>query len=423
MISEPAITWERAPRSKAAQTAVEYLLRELEESEDRKRSRRRADRDRLEQALGALALELFAVCNDGADGWRRYSRAKDGYKTRDRYSRSPVTHTAACTAADWLLSAGYAEGWRGHYRRYEGFDGNPGVGEQSRIRATDKLTTLLGKEFSLDQHAVGFAPWIETVILRDGRGEEKRDVPYEDTPESNSFRDNLARINGHLANFKLSRIENGAVVDLAPSVLRRIFSRGSFELGGRFFGAPWIRMASEDRPSILIDGEETAELDFSALHPRLIYQLEGQPLAPHVDPYGIGRWSEGERRGWAKHAFQKLLNAKPYSPIKRPPDVPYSKLRADEWKALVVDLTEHHQEISGWFRSGKGLWLQRIDSEIAEGVLLRMVDRSVCCLPIHDSFIVPTSHASALHEAMVEAYTEVMSRMGGGDGEPVVHAR
>lgn len=423
MTNELAITWGRAPRSRAAQTAVEYLLRELEGSEDRKRARRKADRDRLEQALGALALELFAARYDCTDGWRRYSRAKDSYKPRDRYSRSPVTHTAACTAADWLLAAGYAEGWRGHYRRYEGFNGNPGVGEQSRIRATEKLTALLGNEFGLDQHSVGFAPWIETVILRDGRGEEKRDVPYEDTAETNRFRDNLARINGHLAGFRLSRIENGSVVHLGPSVLRRIFSRGSFELGGRFYDAPWIEMASEDRPSILIDGEETAELDFSALHPRMIYQLEGAPLAPDVDPYGIGKWSEGERRSWAKHAFQKLLNAKPQSSIRRPPDVPYSKLKADEWNDLVADLIEHHQEISEWFRLGKGLRLQRIDSEIAEGVLLRMVDQGVCCLPIHDGFIVPSSHTTTLRRAMVDAYTEVMSRMGGSDGEPVVHAR
>jgi hypothetical protein len=423
MNSEPAITWERAPRMRAAQTAVEYLLRDLEESEDRKRKRRQTDRDRLEQALGALALELFAARCDGTGGWRRYSRAKDGYKTRDRYSRSPITHTAACTAADWLLAAGYAEGWRGHYRRYPGFDGNPVVGQQSRIRATDHLMSLFCEEFGLDQYDVGFAPWIETIVLRDGRGDEKRDVPYEDTPETVLFREKLARINDHLAGFRLSRMVNGSVVHIGPSILRRIFSRGTFELGGRFFGAPWIQMASKDRRSILIDGEETVELDFSALHPRLIYQLQHEPLAPSVDPYGLGRWSEGERRGWAKHAFQKLLNAKPHSPIRRPPGVPYSKLKADEWKQLVADLIEHHYEISDWFRTGKGLQLQRIDSEIAEGVLLRMVDQGVCCLPIHDGFIVPTSHASALHRAMVDSYTEVMSRMDGGNGEPVVHAQ
>ncbi len=422
MTNDQPITWEREPATRNARTAVEYLLLELEDSEDRKRARRKADRERLRAALSALILELYAARRDGTDGWRRYSRAKASFDTRSRYFRSPVTHSTSCTAADWLLAEGYAEGQLGYYRSYPEFGKGAGAGAQSRIRATDKLLQFLVDDFCLPPSDVGFAPWAETIILREGKRQEKRKIEYEDTAETIRWRENLTRINSFLNGFKLSREDdNGSIIDLPPFLLKRIFSRGSFETGGRFYGGPWVPLRSEERPSLLIDGEEVVELDFSSFHPRLIYQLEGKPWPAQTDPYGVDGWEDAPRREWVKTAFQKLINGEPGAKLRKPKDA--NEIGEDEWQELLQALAELHEAIGGWFRSGGWGRLQRIDSDIAEGVLLRMVDQGICCLSIHDNFIVPRSHETGLRQAMKEAYIEVVSRLGGDTVEPIIHVR
>jgi hypothetical protein len=73
--------------------------------------------------------------------------------------------------------------------------------------------------------------------------------------------------------------------------------------------------------------------------------------------------------------------------------------------------------------------VQRVgDSDIAESVMLAMMERNVLVLPIHDSFIVRSGFALLLQEQMEDAYEErvgakldiktVLSSFGGHqDGE------
>lgn len=425
--SASAICWNRVPATTYAQNAVDFLMGELEEGESRKRARRKADREWLATTLGALALELYVAHKSPGNSFRRYSRAKNEYEKKDRYHASPVTHTSVTTAADWLLAEGYAEGRLGHYKRFPGFGENVGAGEQSRIGASRKLVSLLEDDFELTIHHVGFAPWLETVILREGaeeRGGIKRDTDYEDTAETRAMRANLQRINETLADFRITlQPPHGSLGDLPPFRLRRIFSRGSFKLGGRFYGGPWIDMPSEQRPHLLIDGEETVELDFSSLHPRMIYQFEGKPLPAEQDAYAVPEWTGKERRGWVKTAFQQLINAEPGMSLYKPREIVSDELARGGWKRLLQDTKRAHSEIEGWFWSGRGLELQRIDSDIAEAVLLSLLDQGICCLSIHDSFIVPRSHGHDLRQAMQQSYHEVLARRGYAHHAPIIHAR
>ena len=46
----------------------------------------------------------------------------------------------------------------------------------------------------------------------------------------------------------------------------------------------------------------------------------------------------------------------------------------------------------------------RIDSDIAEDVLLAMLDQDITCLPLHNGFIVQFCHEQPLWDAMQAAY-------------------
>jgi hypothetical protein len=381
-------------------------------SMNRKRALRKDDRARLAETVESLALELYAARRSGDSGTLRLSRRKANYEAgrRNRYNASAVTHNNACRVADWLVSEGYAGTKKGHYRRYPGFGSEAGAGEQSRIWATERLVSFLEREHGLTPQCVGFASWVETVVLRDKSEDgQKLDIEYSDTSETRRMRSNLAYVATQLSRYQISQAATtGAYEDIRPFRLVRIFSRGSFDLGGRFYHGPWIEMPPEDRARLLIDGEEVVELDYSALHPRLIYMFEGKPLDASEDPYELAGWESKELRGCVKLAFQQLLNSKPATKLRKPRAVHGQELPKGGWTRLLTDLETKHASIRGWFRTGRGLNLQRVDSDIAERVLLALLRKGICCLPIHDSFVVPASSRDALADEMEKALQNAM---------------
>jgi hypothetical protein len=78
------------------------------------------------------------------------------------------------------------------------------------------------------------------------------------------------------------------VVDFSRKRLHRVFldRRHKLDRGGRFYGAWYQNIPKEYRQHIMIDGAPTMELDYSALHPNLLYYHAG------VDPPkgGISLW-------------------------------------------------------------------------------------------------------------------------------------
>jgi hypothetical protein len=75
---------------------------------------------------------------------------------------------------------------------------------------------------------------------------------------------------------------------------------------------------------------------------------------------------------------------------------------------LFHDLAEYHKPIEQFFFSETWTWVQRLDSDIAEKVILKLLDQGITCLPIHDSFIVPRYAENILENEMNEAFQELI---------------
>ena len=58
-------------------------------------------------------------------------------------------------------------------------------------------------------------------------------------------------------------------------MVRKIFSNGSFDKGGKFYGGWWQRISEKQREKILMDDRETIEIDYKSLHPVLAYAKKG----------------------------------------------------------------------------------------------------------------------------------------------------
>ena len=161
----------------------------------------------------------------------------------------------------------------------------------------------------------------------------------------------------------------------------------------------------------------TGEVDFSELHPRLLYDRFGQfpptgdlyddgwrdpnvPYSKDVEPYET-------RRDLFKAVFNAILNDED-GVISLKDDRPAMKSLNLNVTKIKKILFRMHPLLKRVIKSGIGLEFQYLDSRIAEQVMLKLVDQNIPCLPVHDSFIVPRHQSGELRKAMEQAYIDIV---------------
>lgn len=199
--------------------------------------------------------------------------------------------------------------------------------------------------------------------------------------------------------------------------LYRVFNDGdaanpTFTKGGRLYGGWWMSEPEEARKAIVINGQKTAEIDYAECHARMLYHLAGidnkEPLyvLPEVAAYekqeGL---EEGTFRPCIKWLFQVLINCKG-----RPDqaDMPDNVIIPAGFtiKQLVGFIEAKHQPIAHRFKTGAGLELMRIESDIASEIITTAMHEGWIVLSIHDSFITTVDKQDRLNELMVQSYVK-----------------
>lgn len=197
--------------------------------------------------------------------------------------------------------------------------------------------------------------------------------------------------------------------------LYRVFNDGdpvslTFAKGGRLYGPWWMSEPEEARKEITISGQRTAEHDYAECHARMLYHIEGidnkEPLyaVPEVTAYeqqaGL---KEGTFRPCIKWLFQVLTNGKG-----RPDqaDMPDNVVTPPGFtiKQLVGFIEVKHQPIAHKFKTGAGLDLMRIESDIALEIIKTAMLEGWVVLSIHDSFITTVDKEDRLKKLMVQSY-------------------
>jgi len=195
-------------------------------------------------------------------------------------------------------------------------------------------------------------------------------------------------------------------LDLTMVQLRRIFSRDSMRQGGRFYGGWWQFIPKGYRVHITINYLPTVEVDYSGLHPYMMYHLEKLD-PPEGDMYDIGVWKSSKERDQKRPIVKEFFNAivnDEYGEYKMSKD--QKSILGLSNKQLRDKLSKKHHLIAHRFNSGYGLTLQYEDSKIAETVMLGLLEQGIACLPMHDSFIVQATERKNVEAAMNEAYKE-----------------
>jgi hypothetical protein len=284
------------------------------------------------------------------------------------------------------------------------------------IKPTPKFKALL-KQRKIHIHDLHSDPALKPIRLRGAEDKSGRRpfIEFEQTGEILLMADRLAIINRallrHWPDIEITDEEHqemleqmslkageDVTLDLSRRSVYRVFNNGTFENGGRFYGAWWQGIPKKYRPHITINGKRTVEVDYSALHPTILYSELGLEMPD--DPYEIGVSS----REVVKRAFNALINAKSTN-IK--PVEGFSEAGAGmKWTEFLKMVKAHFAPFKRYFGTGYGLKLQRLDSDIAEAVMLKFAQRGIPILPIHDSFIVHHGHEDLLRKVMEEKFEQ-----------------
>jgi hypothetical protein len=248
---------------------------------------------------------------------------------------------------------------------------------------------------------------IELVELRDEKGKLK---DYRDTAETYRIRKILQKANE--INMAAKIEHDGYAV---KTFLRAIFER-KFTLYGRLHTRGYRHyqgLDSDDRAEITINGDPVVELDFSGLHPRLLYSAEG--IQYDDDPYTAVH-DDPRARPFLKTILLAMLNAKDRISAERAANYWLYENKADRLdleeigitraRPLIEAFEKAHQPIAQYFCQGKetGLRIMNLDSRIALEVIKIFADAGIPILAVHDSFIVQEQHRSRLYQAMEQAY-------------------
>lgn len=397
------------------------LVIEIEAQEGRKRKRADKNAKRLRDSVRCLVLDLYVAWKTSPQLEIAVPLGNKYYTKGTRYRALFIKYRSFISAYEGLRDLGYIKVLRTGFN-----DRITGVGRVTRIAANDKLIELLTGKARLTLPAIGgrVDDGDETIILRDA-SEQKKPLEYDDTDETIAMRSALARINEHLQRHWIDLYITDAefeklqqrmqsdhnadnredpFIDFTRRSLVRIFNNGDWQQGGRFYRGWWQSVPKEYRSFITINAKRTVEVDYSGLHPTLMYAEVGAAL--EGDAYRLpGR--PDIPRDLIKTTFNKMVNAK--DSIRKPPEFDSYGIGLS-WKEFRQAIAERHEPIARFFNTGHGLRLQRLDADIAQRVMLRFLEMGYCCLPVHDSFLVHHGLDTDLRQIMVEEFASATGR-------------
>lgn len=330
------------------------------------------------------------------------------------YIGSEISLTALRKIRDGMYALGLIVVGNGFHDR-----NNPSQSYATRIRHTGEFARLV-KEHGLTLHLFASPPG-DVIAIRDHDGSP---MPADVAASAKVLRDYNDFIGGHdltlpdqawhdLLKLVIKGGTNGKGEKLhrgyceSRIYLTRRFAE-TYERGGRLYDGFWQNMPKVIRSQLLIDGQTTVELDFSRIHPTLLFADKGRALDrdPYVVP-GYNIPTEG-----AKVTFNRLLNARRKIQFRSKEDAPWFQ-SAEAFNAYRDAMIEHLSPIAGSFQSDQGARLQKKDSDLVLAIIQQCLSSNIPVYPVHDSFIVRECDKSYVESVMISHFKHIFGQVCG----------
>lgn len=303
---------------------------------------------------------------------------------------------------DALSALGFAEQIIGKYSAM------PGKSKRTTVKAGAKLIELI-KEHKVTLEDLQSIEGEEIIILmraKRGYWDEGARIDYIDTPTTRRFRSELRDINSWLAkaDIHFDAAAYDRPVDAQARQLRRHFTLGRFDRGGRLFGGFWETLPkAARRGGIRIEGKPIVGLDYSQLNPFLAYHI-AEAVPPRGDAYmlpGLENYRDG-----VKKVFNAMLFIHPVEKFPKGAKALFPKrIKCGDVTNAIL---QRHPKLKGILLSSEiGHQLQYLESEIMMGVLRKCRKRNIIALPVFDSVVVEVSWENTVMEIMRREFKAV----------------
>jgi hypothetical protein len=303
---------------------------------------------------------------------------------------------------DALCALGFAKQSLGE------FSGFPGQSKQTAVWAGPKLIKLI-EEHKLTLGDLSGSDAGEIIILKRrkrGYRDESELIDYKDTPTTHRFRREVRAINDWLAKADIT-FDPAAYkqpVDLRARQLRRVFTLGRFDSGGRLFGGFWENLPKPARlQGLRIDGEPVVGLDYSQTNPLLAYHV-AEAVPPAADAYtlqGLEKCRDGVKKVFNAMLFKHPVNQFPKGSRKLFPQ----RIKCEHVTEAIL---LRHPMLKDVLSSPEtGHRLQFLESEIMMRVLRECQKRNIVALPVFDCVVVKASVEDAVRKIMRQEFKAV----------------
>jgi hypothetical protein len=374
--------------------------------------------------LKVLLLDLYVCWREDPNQYIGVGLSKRNYKAGSRYNKLHISEV--------MIKLVHVLADSGQLEVHKGIEGS---GRQTRIKAVDLLADLFLHSalslFDIYNHRDK-----EVILLNETIG---KPIEYDDNDHLNivDMRTQLKAYNELLLRSFIDRPDldepiissNNASqttirIGHSHSFVRRIFYRGSWELGGRFHGGWWQRINENQRQLIHINNQNTTEVDYKSLHINLLYGLNN--IQPPDDPYDIQPLhdlfeAEGDRmqliynnrtivkklilyaiNGQSeKSAFQAFRKGQTEGSI-------FKRLSNKNLKRIVDAFIEKNPAIRNYLFTDIGVELMNMDGKLTAMLISHFTERTIPILTIHDSYIVQQEHAEELKSQMQIAVSSIL---------------
>ena len=376
--------------------------------------------------LKTVLLDLYLAWREDPTLCIAIARDVNAYEPGSRYNSLKISKLTP-NILDILIDVGLIS-------QQTGWKDEGGRGFRTRIWPREPLIERF-KQLDIPLIAIGHHEEKDCIILRD---EKRKEIEYDDTDDTNTMREQLRAYNELISRtfIDMPTLEEAFIEmdsedpdkpsklyvnqSVAKKFVKRIFNRGSFEFGGRFYGGWWQNCPSYLRKSIFLNNMPTSEIDFGSMHVAMAYASAGINYFDLGidDPYVLPEFEffDGDQRKLVKRLMLIALNAKTdaktYGAFRddQPTGSPNKRLTNTQLAEVLDTLKELHEPISDFIANDAGIRFMRMDSDISNLVVSHFVEQDIPILVMHDSYSVPLLYRKELRKIMQSSYQTVMGK-------------
>jgi hypothetical protein len=305
--------------------------------------------------------------------------------------------------------------------------------KNTTIISTPRLNAWFDRHQWLNDNIEAINAQHITLRLNENVENKKVFVDYEDTDYSIWLHHELEKYTKLLNNSSIQLLDSSgdAVKEYSKLTITRGFIKhkshpknGEFLFGGRM-SPPWVSLSSDDRKRIMINDEETIEIDRPASHINAMYEvIMGEPYSggyPYdllindsLVPKHIVKNLSSFMQGAKSIAGTAISVGNHYKREANKQDASeQDKLNYNEWhrykkrvnsSTLIKEFLKKHTDVRDSYLRGKqyGDMIQCWEADIVFEVVIELINRDIPVLTVYDSFIVQKRHKELLKRLMKE---------------------